>query len=95
MNDCLYTLGFRGPLPYQCGCKHTVGGRGVDNDTGTQEDVRHRTTIYLDSEDLASLDELKAYYRRRHGRYADRSELIRVAVRRMYGDLIVPGTRGE
>lgn len=42
---------------------------------------RIRTTVYLEDEDLASLDELKAHYRRAEHRRLDRSEVIREAIR--------------
>ncbi len=42
---------------------------------------RHRTTIYLEEEDLISLDELKAHIRRTQRRRVDRSQLIREAIR--------------
>ncbi len=48
-------------------------------DQGSAE--RHRTTIYLEEEDLISLDELKAYIRRTQRRRMDRSQLIREAIR--------------
>lgn len=54
---------------------------------------KHRTTIYLDSDDLASLDELKAYFRRHHGRRIDRSQAIREAVRYFHQQLVTPAWR--
>lgn len=42
---------------------------------------RHRTTIYLEEEDLLSLDELRVHIRRTERRRVDRSELIREAIR--------------
>lgn len=49
---------------------------------------RLRTTIYLDPEDLASLDEVKAYFRRHHGRRVDRSQAIREAIRYLHRGLV-------
>ncbi len=51
----------------------------------TRQNVR--TTIYLQQEDLALLDEMKAYFRRRYGHPADRSQLIREAIRSYHGQL--------
>ncbi len=45
---------------------------------------KHRTTIYLDSDDLASFDELKAYFR---------SQAIREAVRYFHQQLVMPAWR--
>lgn len=54
----------------------------MNQQTDTQsEDPRYRTTVYLEEEDLASLDELRAYYRRTEHRKLDRSQLIREAIR--------------
>lgn len=44
-------------------------------------DERTRITVYLDDDEMASLDELKAHIRRTERRRVDRSELIRAAVR--------------
>ena len=49
---------------------------------GVDERERFRTTVYLTEDELSSLDELKAYYRRHERRHVDRSELIREAIRR-------------
>lgn len=68
----------------------------VESRTGDDHARKHRTMIYLDTEALASLDEIRAFYRRRHGRSTDRSELIRTAVRRLHADLVASDApRGE
>lgn len=46
------------------------------------EDERVRITVYVDYEVLATLDELKAHFKRAERRSVDRSEVIRQAVRR-------------
>ncbi len=51
----------------------------------TRQNVR--TTIYLQQEELALLDEMKAFFRRRYGRPADRSQLIREAIRNYHVQL--------
>ena len=63
--------------------------------TDNRQTDRYRTTIYLEEEDLASLDELKAYFRRRHRRQTDRSQLIREAIRRYHEELVTPGRSGQ
>ncbi len=50
--------------------------------------TRHRTTVYLEEGDVASLDELRAYYRRAERRGMDRSEIIREAVRQLHRRLV-------
>ncbi len=52
----------------------------MKSSVNVQPGERHRTTVYLEQDDLACLDELKAYYRRAEGRSLDRSEVIREAV---------------
>ncbi len=42
---------------------------------------RHRTTIYLEEEDILGLDEIRMHIRRVERRKVDRSELIRAAIR--------------
>ncbi|MDP9378581.1 MAG: ribbon-helix-helix domain-containing protein [Chloroflexota bacterium] len=42
---------------------------------------RHRTTIYLEEEDILGLDEIRMHIRRTERRKVDRSELIREAIR--------------
>lgn len=42
---------------------------------------RHRTTIYLEEEDILGLDEIRMHIRRTERRKVDRSELIRSAIR--------------
>ncbi len=59
----------------------------------TQQAERYRTTVYLEEEDLASLDELKGHYRRVNRRKLDRSEIIRIAIRALHSGLL--GARGE
>lgn len=58
--------------------------------SASQVVLKHRTTIYLDSDDLASLDEVKAYFRRQHGRRIDRSQAIREAVRYFHQEFVTP-----
>ncbi len=53
---------------------------------------RARVTVYLDYDDLATLDELKAQVRRTERRTVDRSELIRMAVRRLREEMVSAGT---
>jgi len=45
------------------------------------DDNRFRTTVYLTDNELTSLDELKAHFRRHDRRHVGRSELIREAIR--------------
>ncbi len=49
---------------------------------------KRRTTVYLEEEDIASLDELRAYFRRIEHRGMDRSEIMREAVRQLHGRLL-------
>jgi len=51
---------------------------------GVCEQERFRTTIYLTEEDLCSLDELKALFRRQERRQIGRSEIIREAIRHFH-----------
>ncbi len=60
----------------------------MQSSTETRVTGKHRTTVYLEEDDLASLDELKAYYRRTERRGLDRSEIIREAVRELHGRLL-------
>ncbi len=56
--------------------------------TGTgNEPERFRTTIYLTEEELCSLDELKALFRRQEGRQIGKSEIIREAIRYYHANL--------
>lgn len=50
-------------------------------DARSADEDRFRITVYVEEEDLTSLDELKAYYRRTERRNLDRSSLVREAVR--------------
>ena len=52
-----------------------------DGGTGDLKDERARITVYVDYDDLATLDELKAHFKRTRRRSVDRSELIRAAIR--------------
>ena len=52
-----------------------------DGGTGDLKDERARITVYVDYDDLATLDELKAHFKRTRRRSVDRSELIRDAIR--------------
>ncbi len=59
---------------------------------------RCRVTVYLDDEDIATLDELKAYFRRAHRRRLDRSQLMRDAIRsyrERHLRLVKPGQEGQ
>ncbi len=56
---------------------------------------RCRVTVYLDEEDLASLDELKAHFRRTQRRRLDRSQLIREAIRSFRLTHMEPDKAGE
>ncbi len=61
--------------------------------TGQPQPVeRHRTTIYLEEEDLLSLDELRVHIRRTERRRVDRSELIREAIREYRAKYVSPTT---
>ncbi|MDP9379719.1 MAG: ribbon-helix-helix domain-containing protein [Chloroflexota bacterium] len=53
---------------------------------------RARVTVYLDYDDLATLDELKAQVRRTERRTVDRSELIRMAVRHLHDEMVSAST---
>lgn len=45
------------------------------------EKDRFRTTVYLTEDEITSLDELKAHFRRQERRQVDRSQIIREAIR--------------
>ena len=45
------------------------------------EKDRFRTTVYLTEDEITSLDELRAHFRRQERRHVDRSQLIREAIR--------------
>ncbi|MDP9381850.1 MAG: ribbon-helix-helix domain-containing protein [Chloroflexota bacterium] len=49
---------------------------------------KRRTTVYLEEGDIASLDELRAYFRRVEHRGMDRSEIMREAVRQLHDKLL-------
>ena len=51
------------------------------------ESERFRTTIYLTEEELRSLDELKALFRRQERRQIGKSEIIREAIRYYHATL--------
>ncbi len=51
------------------------------------EGERFRTTIYLTEEELSSLDELKALFRRQERRQIGKSEIIREAIRHYHAAL--------
>lgn len=53
------------------------------------EEDRFRTTVYLTEGDITALDELKSFFRRSEKRQVDRSQLIREAIRRYHGDLLM------
>jgi metal-responsive CopG/Arc/MetJ family transcriptional regulator len=55
----------------------------MDSETQQREaaEERMRITVYVDYEDLATLDELRAHVRRTERRNPDRSEIIRQAIR--------------
>lgn len=55
---------------------------------------RHRTTIYLEEEDILGLDEIRMYIRRVERRKVDRSELIRAAIRAIIREYRQAGREG-
>jgi len=55
--------------------------------SGTSDRERFRTTIYLTEEELCSLDELKALFRRQERRQIGKSEIIREAIRHYHATL--------
>ncbi len=68
-------------------------------EVGVEAGQKRRTTVYLEEGDIASLDELRAYFRRVEHRGMDRSEIMREAVRRLHDRLLGSpivggGTRG-
>ncbi|MDP9349948.1 MAG: ribbon-helix-helix domain-containing protein [Chloroflexota bacterium] len=54
----------------------------------TDATQKRRTTVYLEEGDIASLDELRAYFRRVEHRGMDRSEIMREAVRKLHERLL-------
>ena len=59
--------------------------------TTTKESVerdRFRTTVYLTEDEITSLDELRAYFRRQERRQVDRSQLIREAIRHYHETML-------
>ena len=52
-----------------------------DGATRDLAEERARITVYVDYDDLATLDELKAHFKRTRRRSVDRSEIIRDAIR--------------
>lgn len=61
---------------------HTEVARQTPNIEDQGEKDRFRTTVYLTEDDITSLDELKAHFRRQERRQVDRSQIIREAIRR-------------
>jgi hypothetical protein len=49
---------------------------------------RFRTTVYLTEDEITSLDELRAHFRRRERRQVDRSQLIREAIRHYHETML-------
>lgn len=70
-----------------------VGADGGPSERVTEED-RFRTTVYLTEGDITALDELKSFFRRSEKRQVDRSQLIREAIRRYHGDLLIGSVSG-
>jgi metal-responsive CopG/Arc/MetJ family transcriptional regulator len=59
--------------------------------TSTKESVerdRFRTTVYLTEDEITSLDELRAHFRRQERRQVDRSQLIREAIRHYHETML-------
>ncbi len=67
----------------------------MDSKTEEREgaEERMRITVYVDYEDLATLDELKAHFRRTERRNPDRSEIIRGAIRSYRDQQMLDGVR--
>jgi metal-responsive CopG/Arc/MetJ family transcriptional regulator len=51
---------------------------------------RFRTTVYLTEDEITSLDELRAHFRRQERRQVDRSQLIRDAIRHYHEAMLAP-----
>ncbi len=49
---------------------------------------RFRTTVYLTEDEITSLDELRAHFRRQERRQVDRSQLIREAIRHYHETML-------
>ncbi len=59
--------------------------------TSTKEPIerdRFRTTVYLTEDEITSLDELRAHFRRQERRQVDRSQLIREAIRHYHETML-------
>ena len=59
--------------------------------TATKESAerdRFRTTVYLTEDEITSLDELRAHFRRQERRQVDRSQLIREAIRHYHETML-------
>jgi len=65
---------------------------GTNADTGpmkeSPERERFRTTVYLTEDEITSLDELRAHFRRQQRRQVDRSQLIREAIQHYHETML-------
>lgn len=66
----------------------TVAGRQTPSVEDQTEKDRFRTTVYLTEDEITSLDELKAHFRRLERRQVDRSQIIREAIRHYHEALL-------
>ncbi len=60
---------------------HAEAARQTPNIEDQTDKDRFRTTVYLTEDEITSLDELKAHFRRQERRQVDRSQIIREAIR--------------
>jgi len=67
---------------------HSEAKADMTSTKDLNERDRFRTTVYLTEDEITSLDELRAHFRRQERRQVDRSQLIREAIRHYHETML-------
>lgn len=67
---------------------HSEAKADMTSTKDLNERERFRTTVYLTEDEITSLDELRAHFRRQERRQVDRSQLIREAIRHYHETML-------
>ncbi len=67
---------------------HSEAKTDMTSTKDLNERDRFRTTVYLTEDEITSLDELRAHFRRQERRQVDRSQLIREAIRHYHETML-------